>query len=141
MPRRSAEDRAAAYYRHGGKGPPPPRDLSAFCKRLWRDIVVARPPEFFPPGQQELLRQFCELAEMRRFFIDMWELDKLSQDYMRAIVQLSGQINATGTKLRMTNSSAIDKRAGILSEKEIDVRSDDDVIKADVLFGGGKTRF
>jgi hypothetical protein len=139
MPRRSAEGRSAAYFRTGGKGPEPPRDMSAFARRLWRSIVASRPPEFFPPGQQELLRQFCELAEMRRFYRDMWEDHRDNQDFVKAIVQLSTTLNATAVKLRISNSSAIDKRSGILSEREPVPEGGASV---HLLYGGpGKPRF
>jgi hypothetical protein len=132
MPRKSADERAAGYFRTGGKGAEPPRDLSAFAKQLWRGIVASRPPEFFPPGQQELLRQFCELSEMRRFYRGVWERDRDNAEYVKAMVALANAINATAVKLRISNSSAIDKRSGILSEREPELGGDS---KGKTLFG------
>jgi hypothetical protein len=43
-------------------------------------------------------------------------------------------INSTAVKLRLAVSSSVQKKAGILDEREVDIGDGDNVL----LFGGGK---
>jgi hypothetical protein len=141
MPRRSAEDRAAAHYRAGCKPPRPPDILSADAARLWRKIVGSKPYDYFDFAAQEMLAQFCELCITQRLNLQTLRLNPLDEERQRCASRLQATINSCAVKLRLSPSTVLSKKHAILSEKEVDVTSDDNVIKADVLFGGGKTRF
>ena len=76
MPRRhSAEQRAGSFYRVGGQAIEPPRVLTARAKRIWREIVAAKPIDWFDAGHAGLLADHCETqclleevwARLRRF--------------------------------------------------------------------------
>jgi hypothetical protein len=62
MPRQSAEDKAAAIFRRGGKHPSAPKHLGSDEKVLWREIVECRPVDFFQPGALHLLEQLCVMT-------------------------------------------------------------------------------
>ena len=80
MPRASPEARAAASWREGGRHPKPPQFLSVSAKKLWREIVKARPVDFFQPGSQTLLTQFCEMAIAQKANIQAMQEDPLIQN-------------------------------------------------------------
>jgi hypothetical protein len=140
MPRRSAEDRAAAHYRVGCKPPRPPDILSADAARLWRKIVGSKPYDFFEPAAQEILAQFCEICITQRLNFKTLARDPLNEERQRCISRLQATINSCAVKLRLSPSTVLSKKHAILSEKEVDVTSDDNVI-TDVLFGGEQPRF
>jgi hypothetical protein len=62
MPRRSAADLAAERWRSGGLHPKPRRGMGEPARKLWREVVEARPPAFFMSGTQNLLRTFVEVS-------------------------------------------------------------------------------
>jgi hypothetical protein len=59
---KSAASIAAEKWRGLRPHPLPSKAMSAEGKRLWREIVQARVPGFFPPGAQSLLRTYCEVS-------------------------------------------------------------------------------
>jgi phage terminase small subunit len=59
MPRISAEARAAAVWRTGGRPPRAPKHLSAGAKKVWQEIVAGYPDDYFQPGATILLEQLC----------------------------------------------------------------------------------
>src|SRR5437763_14405013 len=70
MPRISAEARAAATYRAGGKPPAPPKALGEEARAIWQAIVKERPVGWFDSGSLVLLRQYCgTTVEARRFIV------------------------------------------------------------------------
>jgi phage terminase small subunit len=134
MPRRSIEDRIGAYLRAKGKHPRPPDILSPSANALWRRIVNDRPPDFFRPAAQELLAQYCELCITQRINLEMVRLDPKHVKWQGAAARMQAVINSTAVKLRLAVSSSVQKKAGILDEREVDIGDGDNVL----LFGGGK---
>ena len=57
---RSAADKAAAFYRAGKTAKLPPKDLSTRAKAIWREIVNAKPVDWFDGGSLGLLADHCE---------------------------------------------------------------------------------
>jgi hypothetical protein len=117
MPRKSPEAKAAMYWHTKGKPLEPPADMDAAVKRVWRVIASSRPPDFFNAGSAPLLEAYCETIVMLRFYRTMWRDDRTNPDYLKAIVALNSSLAQLSTKLRLSISS-IDKRSGILDEKE-----------------------
>jgi hypothetical protein len=60
MPRRTAEEKAALFYRAGKKRPDPPRDLSTRAKHIWRSVAASKPIDWFGGGALGLLADHCE---------------------------------------------------------------------------------
>jgi phage terminase small subunit len=137
MPRRSAEDRSASYYRTGGKPPLAPSYLSPKAKRLWKDIVSCRPPELFKPGSQELLGQYCELCIQQEMYLTWLRDDRRNPELQATVIKVATTLCQLATKLRLALTS-IDKRSGILTEREPEGSADN----VTLLFGGsGPLRF
>jgi hypothetical protein len=142
MPRRSADDVAAAYLRTGGKPLEPPPDMEASAKRIWRIIAASRPPDYFNAGSAPLLEAYVEAIVMHRFYTGMWRHDRGNPDYLKAITACNASLSMLATKLRLAITS-IDKKSGVLTEKGdlTPTGEPGNVIKADVLFGAGPQRF
>jgi hypothetical protein len=135
MPRKSPESIAAAYYRTKGKAPAPPAHLDADAKRIWQQITASRPPDFFTVGALPLLEAYVTALVMHRWYMDLWKRDAINRDgFVKPIAALNANLSMLATKLRLAITS-VDKRSGILTEKG-DVTTEDNVIKADILFGG-----
>jgi hypothetical protein len=117
MPRKSPEARAAMYWRTRGKPLEPPADMDAAVRRVWRVIASSRPPDFFNAGSAPLLEAYATALIMLRFYHAMWRDDRTNPDYLKSIVALNSSLAQLATKLRLSISS-IDKRSGILDEKE-----------------------
>ena len=75
MPRQSAENKAAAAWRSGGKRPEPPKHLSRVAKAMWRQIVNSRPPDHFGPGATHLLESFVVVTLAARDLAPAVEAD------------------------------------------------------------------
>jgi hypothetical protein len=109
MPRKSAEALAAEKWLSGPKHPPPRPGMGPRAQRLWREIVRSRPPEFFRPGAQSMLRTYCEVS------VALEELGpRLAADNLEAINQvkaLGGLQALLAQKLRISvlNEMRIDK--------------------------------
>jgi phage terminase small subunit len=117
MPRKSPEEKAAAYWRQGRNPRPAPKHLSTEAAKLWRDIVASRPPDLFSPGNYELLAQYCELSVLQEGYLAMLREDPQSPEYQATVCRVASTLCQLATKLRLALTS-IDKRAGILTERE-----------------------
>jgi hypothetical protein len=62
MPRKSAAALAAQRWQVGRQHPRPPAGMSALARKLWLEVVLARPPQFFLPGATHLLQSYCEVT-------------------------------------------------------------------------------
>jgi phage terminase small subunit len=134
MPRKSAEDRAGAYWRAGGRPPAPPDILSASAKALWRKIVGSKPYDYFEPAAQELLAQYCELCITQRLNFEQLRREPLNPDWQTMSARMQAPINSLAVKLRLSPSAILSKKHGILDEKEVDTMTPDSNV---LLFGGG----
>jgi hypothetical protein len=140
MPRISADARAGAYYRAKGKPPAPPAHLDPQSKAIWRTITASRPPDFFTAGSLPLLEAYATSLVMHRWYMDLWRTDPVNRDgFVKPITALNANLAMLGTKLRLAITS-IDKRSGILTEREpsIDGQGDGTVIDGSLLFGGSQ---
>ncbi len=115
MPRKSAEDRAAAAWRARGEPPPPSKHLGRKAKAIWREIVKSRPPDFFPISILPLLEGFCVASVAARELAVAVEADP--NDKATADVWISfAKVQATlATKLRLVNTAS--RPSGIHAEK------------------------
>lgn len=115
MPRKSAEERAAAAWRARGKPPPPPKCLGRKAKVVWRQIVKSRPPDFFPTGILPLLEGFCVASVATRDLaaaVEAAPSDKAAAD---AWIGFAKVMATLATKLRLVNTAS--RSSGIHDEK------------------------
>jgi hypothetical protein len=121
MPRISGDDRAAAAFRAGGKGPSAPRNLSKEAAKLWRQIVDDRPPDFFRPGSEQMLERFCwAVIEARKIDGLIEPCDPLDLAYRRLLrhqIALSAMITTLATKLRLSVQADVDRRSRKIDER------------------------
>ena len=131
MPRKSAEDIAAARFRGNptGQHPQPPATMPPPAAAIWRDIVEARPVDFFAPGSLHLLEQFCRLVIVQRHNLDLVESDATDNDALTRVTKTSAALTTLATKLRLSIQSA--SRIGEAATKAAEAAP-----KLDGLLGG-----
>ena len=117
MPRKSAEDRAAAAWRAGGKHPEPPKHLSRRAKAMWREIVASRPPDYFAPGAAHLLESFVVAVLAARTLAEVVEANPRDEAAAKEWRDFAKVEATLATKLRLAVSSAIRPQSGKLTEK------------------------
>jgi len=129
MPRISAEARAAAMFR-GVVGQEPPMHLTAPAKRLWREIVEDRPPDWFRPGSAQLLEVFCQLTIEERTLLR--RVRRTQGEEKAKLLQLARQMSGTlvgvAKALRLCTRNDVDRHS-----RKIDERGDG---PSDPLLGG-----
>ncbi len=115
MPRKSAEDRAAAAWRARGKPSPPPKSLGRKARAIWREIVKSRPPDFFPTGILPLLEDFCVASVAARDLATAVEADPNDKATADAWISFAKVQATLATKLRLVNTAS--RSSGIHAEK------------------------
>lgn len=121
MPRASAEGRAAAAYRAGGKRPAPPAWLNAEAKTHWRRIVAEKPLGWFDAGSLPLLAQYCATLVRARELAERLEAlpaDKKGAQALEVrLMGVNGSCLSLATKLRLSVQAAVDRRSRMLDEE------------------------
>jgi hypothetical protein len=140
MPRTSPEERAASFYRAGSKSPPPPRILSPRAKAVWREIVGAKPIDWFDGGNFGYLADHCEeQARLEEIWVELRKVVPGSPESSRLTGELKtvrGNLATSARHLRLTVQEAVQRAATKAGEKqasasndEIDWRRGDEEIK------------
>lgn len=106
MPRSSAEELTASFFRAGSKYPEAPRSLNSEAAQIWNDIVSSRPADFFKPGSLTLLELFCRYSAIQNANLTLLELDPTDRRALEAVSKLAGPINSYAAKLRLNIQSA-----------------------------------
>ena len=117
MARQSTEDRAAAAWRAGGEGPTPLKHLSRQAKAMWREIVRARPADYFGPGSTQLLESFVVASVAVRQIAPLIAADPGDKDLAETLRRHSAVMATMATKLRLAISSAVKAHSGKLAER------------------------
>jgi len=137
MPRQSVEGKAGAAWRARSQQVKvvhePPEHLSDDARRLWAKILASKPADWFEEGSLPLLAQYCDLvAEQAKLVQQRNELVRLKPvDIMdrtaivtartrvaKSILEHSAQCSSLAIKLRLTVQNTIDRKSGILTEKQ-----------------------
>jgi phage terminase small subunit len=137
MPRTSPEERAASFYRAGKKPIEAPRVLSTRAKNIWRQIVTAKPVDWFDASMVGLLADHCETqcrleevwARLRRYPVGSREGRELLVD----LRTLRGNYAVSSKLLRLTVQAAVERRSTMAGEAAPDNRDDE-------LVGGAAVR-
>ena len=116
MPRASVESKSAALWRSGSKHPAAPKHLSREAKTVWKEIVLARPADFFAPGSTHLLEQFCVATVAARQVARSIEIDPTADTdiYAKYMTLCAGHAQ----KLRISVQGGVDRHSRKLDEKE-----------------------
>ncbi len=121
MPRISAEERSASMYRAGGVAPVAPDTLTADQKKIWRDVVSAKPADWFDTGNLALLRRYCWLVSRSdRVTGALEEAEPGSERALLLIKELTPLNAAVATfarQLRLTVQAQIGTKDRKITEK------------------------
>jgi hypothetical protein len=121
MARHSAEERSASFYRALKLPATPPRGMAADARALWREIVGAKPPDWFDAASLQLLRLHCEtLASANRIAKDLRQFVSGSVEHRRACQvwkMYSTQVMASARALRLTVQHAVDTESAKVTEQ------------------------
>lgn len=101
----------------------PPPELSPAARKLWTDIVSSWPAGHFVVSDTELLKAFCQAAELRdQALAHIQEHGQVSMSsrgtpvinpMVTALQTHTSQLATLGTKLRITPQSRLtDRKAG-----------------------------
>jgi hypothetical protein len=136
MPRISAEARAAAVWRVGGKSPPAPGHLSQGARQVWTEITESRPPDYFRPGSTHLLEQLCTTIDLARQLAPRVQENPLDAGVVGQYLKFTQTTALLSQKLRLSVQSSVHCRNGILSERVTPARGRSGKSR-DLLFGAG----
>jgi hypothetical protein len=135
MPRQSVEAKAGAKFRARPSNtlPEPPEHLSQEARKLWDRILASKPADWFEEGNLPILAQYCDLvAEQAKLVLQRNELEQLKPanlldrtEVLRARLDVNRSVRehalastTLAVKLRLTVQNTIDRKAGILTEKQ-----------------------
>jgi len=118
---RSAANRGGAFYRADNTIREPPKELSQRAKAIWREIVRAKPLDWFDGGSLGLLADHCETqARLEECWGILRRLPAGSDDarWIMAEVKVLRPNYATSSRLlRLTVSAGIERQAAKAGEK------------------------
>ena len=134
MPRKSAEEIAAARFRGNptGQHPQPPKGMPEPAAAIWREIVETRAVDYFKPGSLHLLEQFCRLVVVQRYNLDMLETNPGSSRHLDIVTRASTALTTLATKLRLSIQSSV----GQNTPERGTGRLEETPPKSDSLLGG-----
>ena len=121
MPRTSAQERAAAFYRADNTVREPPKELSQRAKAIWREVVRSKPLDWFDGGSLGLLADHCETqARLEECWVVLRRLP-VGCDEARTIMAevkiLRPNFGRSAALLRLPVQYTVDRRATLAGEK------------------------
>jgi hypothetical protein len=115
----------------------PPRELSTRAKAIWRQIVAAKPIDWFDGGNHGYLADHCEeQARLEAIWRALRQVAPGSPESHRLTVELKvvrGNLSTSARHLRLTVQEAIQRAATKGGERQATAASDS-------LVGGNATR-
>lgn len=132
MPRTSAEERSASFYRAAKQPLQCPRSLSPRARQIWADVVESKPPDWFDGGCVGILADHCRVQARIEL---IWQaLDGLpvkskeSAALTNQLKVLQGSFLNTSRQLRLGVQSVVDVRSAKNGESK--------TTAPDILLGG-----
>lgn len=126
---RTAVERAAAFYRAGKTAKAPPKDLSGRARLIWREIVSAKPVDWFDGGSLGLLADHCRTGARLE---ECWRrLDRYpvgSSEARLVMIELRtlrANYTTSSRLLRLTVSYGIERQAVKAGERAPDAHGDE----------------
>jgi hypothetical protein len=130
---RTATERAGAFYRADPAARVPPKVLSPRAKAIWKEIVKAKPPDWFDGGSVGLLADHCETqARLEECWALLRRLPVGSDDargLMAELRVLRPNFATSSRLLRLTVSAGIERQAAKAGESAPEAQ-------AETLIGG-----
>lgn len=141
MSRMSPEARGAVSHGAGSRLPHAPKWLGADEAQLWREIIRSKPLGWFDPSSLHLLGQYCAvLAAAQRAAVRVAEVDgPFMSERIKDLVRLNGNCTTLATKLRLTVQTTVDRKSGMLTEKN-DEKAEDKLLGGKAVWAGAKLR-
>jgi hypothetical protein len=106
MPRQSAEEMSASFFRAGKDFPKPPPGMSAKARRIFREIVASKPIDWFDANCVRILRIHCEnivkADEVSDSFATVKPGSKAFTELSNQMRTLSAVIATSSRQLRLT---------------------------------------
>jgi hypothetical protein len=121
MPRISAEARSAAAWLEGPEPPRPQRGMTAAARRIWREVVECRAPDFFSPGSLNLLRTFCEVSVALQELGPQLLADVHDDKVLERVRKLGTLQAVLAQKLRISIQNATRSDRGKVTEKPVSI--------------------
>jgi hypothetical protein len=122
MPRTSAEERSASFYRAGRKPIPPPKVLSPRAKAIWRQIVAAKPVDWFDGGNHGYLADHCEeQARLELIWLRLREVAPGTPESTKLTAELKtvrSNLSTSARHLRLTVQETIQRAAAKTGERQ-----------------------
>jgi hypothetical protein len=95
--------------------------MTADARRIWREVIGAKPIDWFDAGSLPLLRGFCEAAAgASKLSVSLRQMESGSAEWMRTLTawrMLSAQALASGKALRLTTQAGVGRHAAKNSER------------------------
>jgi hypothetical protein len=92
--------------------------MAPAAEKLWREIVDARPADFFMPGSLSMLRTYCELSvELEKLTARMSDETSEYDALLNRISKLAMLQATFGRQLRISVQSAMRVRTAQRNEK------------------------
>jgi hypothetical protein len=121
MARASASERSGAFYRADTAAREPPRDLSQRAKAIWREIVRAKPIDWFDGGSVGLLADHCETqARLEQCWVVLRRLPAGCDDARVILAEvkiLRPNFGRSAALLRLPVQYAVERQAAKAGEK------------------------
>jgi hypothetical protein len=121
MPRRTAEERATAFYRVRAQPVAPLEGMSPAARVIWAEIISSKAPDYFDAGALQILRVHCEaIAGAARVLRDLDQFALGSGEHMRACSVwkiFANQANTTARQLRLTIQNAVHTQSAKITER------------------------
>lgn len=118
---RTAANRSGAFYRADNTVREPPKELSQRAKAIWREIVRAKPLDWFDGGSLGLLADHCETqARLEECWAILRRLPAGSGEaraIMGELKVLRPNYATSSRLLRLTVSAGIERQAAKAGEK------------------------
>jgi len=87
--------------------PNPPKDMTAYQKQIWKDVVLTKPPEWFESDSFPLLRAYCIASERHQKISQ--KLNKLKIENCKELLDMEEKqaklIATLAVKMRLTQQS------------------------------------
>ena len=125
---RTAAERSGAFYRADKAMREPPKALSQRAKAIWREIVRAKPLDWFDGGSVGLLADHCETqARLEECWTLLRRLPAGSREaamFLAEIKVLRPNYATSSRLLRLTVSAGIERQAAKAGETAPDAQGE-----------------
>jgi hypothetical protein len=122
MARISHDARAAAFFRAGSAPPDPPKVLSTRAKSIWREIVGAKPVDWFDGGNFGYLADHCEeQARLEQIWVALRQVvpgTNESRNLTAELKTVRGNLATSARHLRLTVQETVADTAAKTKERQ-----------------------